>query len=68
MGDLDTIVMVRHPNNLVTVYGRITGVNVVRGDSISQGQQLGTVAERADPSVQFQVRRGMQHTNPAEYL
>lgn len=68
VGDLDTIVMVRHPNNLVTVYGRITGVNVVRGDSISQGQQLGTVAERADPSVQFQVRRGMQHTNPAEYL
>jgi len=68
VGDLDTIVMVRHPNNLVTVYGRITGVNVARGDSITQGQQLGTVAERADPSVQFQVRRGMEHTNPAEYL
>lgn len=68
VGDLDTIVMVRHENNLVTVYGRITGVNVARGDSITQGQQLGVVAERSEPSVQFQVRRGMQHTNPAEYL
>ena len=68
VGDLDTIVMVRHPNNLVTVYGRITGVTVARGDRVGQGQQIGVVAERPDPSVQFQVRRGMQHVNPAEYL
>ncbi|QPH54354.1 M23 family metallopeptidase [Pontivivens ytuae] len=68
VGDLDTIVMVRHPNNLVTVYGRITGVTVARGDSVSRGQSIGVVADRSEPSVQFQVRRGMQHTNPAEYL
>ncbi len=68
VGDLDTIVMVRHPNNLVTVYGRITGVTVARGETVSRGQNIGVVADRSEPSVQFQVRRGMQHTNPAEYL
>ena len=68
VGDLDTIVMVRHDNNLVTVYGRITGVTVARGDRVERGQQIGVVADRPEPSVQFQVRRGIQHVNPAEFL
>ncbi|MEL6678357.1 MAG: LysM peptidoglycan-binding domain-containing protein [Pseudomonadota bacterium] len=68
VGELDTIVMIRHPNDLVTVYGRIGEVDVARGDRISRGQPIGKVAARDTPSVQFQIRRGMDHVDPAPYL
>ncbi|MEL7277665.1 MAG: peptidoglycan DD-metalloendopeptidase family protein [Pseudomonadota bacterium] len=68
VGELDTIVMIRHPNDLVTVYGRIGEVDVARGDRITRGQPIGKVASRDTPSVQFQIRRGMDHVDPAPYL
>lgn len=76
IGELGTIVMVRHPDNLVTIYGRIENVSVSRGDRVTRGQSLGTVASCTSPdsascstpSVHFQVRRGMQHTDPEQFL
>ena len=34
------IVVVRHPDNLLTVYANVTDVNVKKGDSVRRGQQI----------------------------
>ncbi|WP_316012984.1 M23 family metallopeptidase [Roseobacter sp. HKCCA0434] len=68
IGDLDTIVMIGHPDGITTVYGRLTGVTVSANDRVRQGQQIGVVASRDEPSVQFQVRRGMNPTDPADFF
>ncbi|MFB2532596.1 peptidoglycan DD-metalloendopeptidase family protein [Paracoccus sp. p4-l81] len=59
------IVVVRHSNGLMTVYANIDGVAVKKGDSVSAGQTLGKA--RSGP-VHFEVRKGFDSVDPANYL
>ncbi|MEL6583973.1 MAG: peptidoglycan DD-metalloendopeptidase family protein [Pseudomonadota bacterium] len=68
VGDFDNIVMIRHPNDLVTAYARLGDVRVARGDQVARGQTIGTVAQADQPSVQFQVLRNMSPVDPAPFL
>ncbi|MGB0499242.1 MAG: murein hydrolase activator EnvC family protein [Rubricella sp.] len=68
VGSFDNIVMIRHPNDIVTAYGRLGAVSVSRGDRIGRGQVIGQVAENSPASVQFQVLRNMAPVDPAPYL
>lgn len=68
LGGLGTIVLIRHPDDLITVYGRIAGVSVERGEQVSAGQAIGTVASGDDPGLHFEVRRGTQSVDPKTYL
>lgn len=71
LGGLGTIVLVRHADELLTVYGRIDGVSVVKGDIVSRGQQIGVVAAvaaPAEPRMHFEVRRGSESLNPEQFL
>jgi LysM repeat protein len=62
------ILVVRHPDGLLTVYANIRNISVARGDRVTQGQSLAEVGP-GDPSfLHFEVRRGFEAVNPTQYL
>ncbi|MFN3261877.1 MAG: peptidoglycan DD-metalloendopeptidase family protein [Pikeienuella sp.] len=71
LGGLGTIVLLRHDNEFLTVYGRVDGVTVQRGDRVTRGQVIARVADLPPPqgpSLHFEVRRGAESVDPAPYL
>ncbi|MFK7943851.1 MAG: peptidoglycan DD-metalloendopeptidase family protein [Paracoccaceae bacterium] len=71
LGGLGTIVLMRHRNELLTVYGRVDGVLVKKGDIVQAGQQIGIVsnaAAPAEPRMHFEVRRGSESLDPMQFL
>ncbi len=68
LGGLGTIVLIRHRDDLMTVYGRVGSVTVERGDQVRQGQTIGSVADAADPGLHFEVRRGTDSVDPRTYI
>ncbi len=62
------IMVVRHENNLLTVYANIDDIRVERGDRVSRGQTIANV-RRGDPSyLHFEVREGLESVDPMPYL
>ncbi len=62
------IVVIKHADNLLTVYTNLEGLSVAKGDRVSRGQQIARVRD-ADPSfLHFEVRRGLQSVDPADFL
>ena len=63
-----TIVLVRHDDNIYTVYSNVTDVPVKKGDSVKRGQPVGKVAEGSPGFVHFEVRRGTKATDPGPFI
>jgi murein DD-endopeptidase MepM/ murein hydrolase activator NlpD len=62
------IVVIKHADNLLTVYTNLEGLSIEKGDTVSRGQQIARVRD-ADPSfLHFEVRRGLQSVDPADFL
>lgn len=71
LGGLGTIILIRHDNDYLTVYGRVADVTVAKGDRIKKGQVIAKVADLAPPqgpSLHYEVRRGAESIDPAPYL
>jgi murein DD-endopeptidase MepM/ murein hydrolase activator NlpD len=68
LGGLGTIVLVRHPDDYLTVYGRIERVTVGKGDLVSRGQQIGVVSPSAQPRMHFEVRQGAESLDPERFF
>ena len=71
LGGLGTIVLVRHENEFLTVYGRIDGVLVSKGDRVERGQLIATVADLKaprTPSLHFEIRRGPESVDPEQFI
>ena len=71
LGGLGTIVLVRHDDDLLTVYGRVNDVSVQKGDQVSAGQQIGVVSAATGsegPLMHFEVRRGAESLDPMQFL
>ncbi len=68
LGGLGTIVLIRHQGDLLTVYGRIAGVTVAKGQKVSRGQTIGVVADNDPATLHFEVRKGTQSVDPVPYL
>ncbi len=67
VGGEGKIVLIRHNVELITIYGRLTNVLVVKGDQVIQGQKIGGVIQEAGTEnglMHFEVRRGMQSIDP----
>jgi len=62
------IVVVRHVDNLLTVYANVTDVSVSKGDSVRRGQQIAKLRGGDDSYVHFEVRKGFDSVDPAPYL
>lgn len=71
LGGLGTIVLLRHADNLLTVYGRIGSVSLRKGELVSRGQQIGTVATPPsgnEARMHFEVRRGAESLDPLQFV
>lgn len=71
LGGLGTIVLVRHKEELLTVYGRVDKVGVKKGDIVRRGQKIGVVAGAETPDksrMHFEVRRGATVLDPMGFL
>ena len=67
-GGLGTIVLIQHAGGLITIYGRIAGVTVTKGQQITRGQTIGVVADNDPATLHFEVRKGTQSVDPAPYF
>ncbi|MEL6481833.1 MAG: M23 family metallopeptidase, partial [Pseudomonadota bacterium] len=71
LGGLGTIVLIRHRGDVLTVYGRVTNVQVGKGSRVAAGQPIGVVAEgdgASPPRMHFEIRRGAESVDPERYL
>lgn len=71
LGGLGTIVLIRHNDDYLTVYGRIDDVQVKKGDKVQAGQTIARVAnlpEPQGPSLHYEIRRGAESIDPSPYL
>ncbi|WP_299148520.1 peptidoglycan DD-metalloendopeptidase family protein [uncultured Tateyamaria sp.] len=63
------IVVVRHPDNLLTVYANVADVSVSKGDAVKRGQPIAKLRTNdEDAYVHFEVRDGFDSVNPGPYL
>lgn len=62
------IVVIKHSDGLLTVYTQMDNLTVAKDETVSRGQTIGQV-RAADPSfLHFEVRRGLQSLDPADFL
>jgi len=62
------ILLIRHVDELITVYTDIDGITVQKGDKVKRGQKVGVVASASKPRLHFEVRRGVEPVDPEIYL
>ena len=62
------IVVIRHPDELLTVYTHVVDLAVERGASVSKGQTIGKVKAGSPSLLHFEVRKGMESQDPTNYL
>jgi murein DD-endopeptidase MepM/ murein hydrolase activator NlpD len=62
------ILVIRHADNLLTVYAGIDGVTLVKGDAVKRGQVLGVVKAGSPSFLHFEVRQGIDSVDPTPYL
>ncbi len=62
------IIVVRHPDNLLTVYANVDKITVKKGDKIKRGQKLAVLRPGDDAYVHFEVREGFDSVDPLPYL
>ncbi|MGM0584907.1 MAG: peptidoglycan DD-metalloendopeptidase family protein [Pseudomonadota bacterium] len=70
LGEWGNIVLIRHDDRLMTVYGRMGAVAVSKGETVQAGDVLGDVApgEGGPSTLHFEVRRGALTEDPQDYL
>ena len=62
------IVVIKHADNLLTVYAGVDGLKVAKGATVTRGQTI-AVVRAGDPAfVHFEVRRGVESLDPMTYL
>ncbi|MCQ0093187.1 LysM peptidoglycan-binding domain-containing protein [Roseovarius sp. M141] len=62
------IIVVKHANNLLTVYSNVANVAVKTGDSVARGQTLAKIPTSGAAAVHFEVRKGFDSLDPVPYL
>ncbi|WP_322893499.1 MULTISPECIES: LysM peptidoglycan-binding domain-containing M23 family metallopeptidase [unclassified Yoonia] len=63
-----SIVVVRHADGLLTVYTQMDNLTVQKDASVTRGQTIGKVRAGNPSFLHFEVRRGLQSVDPADYL
>ncbi|UXX83545.1 peptidoglycan DD-metalloendopeptidase family protein [Roseovarius pelagicus] len=63
-----SIIVIRHDNNLMTVYSNVESVTVETGDKVSRGDTLAKAGSSGSGAVHFEVRDGFESLDPVPYL
>ena len=68
-------IILRHPGNLITIYGHLLSIYVQPGQLVRQGQTIGAVGKTGNanyrdiqPHLHFEVRKNGTPQDPLEYL
>jgi len=64
-------VLIRHENNIVTVYGHNSKILVQRGQKVRRGDEIaksGMSGNASTPRLHFEVRKNSAPVNPIKYL
>lgn len=67
---LGAVIMIDH-GKFITVYGNLASVKVANGAKVKKGQTIGTLGKDTiskEPNLYFEVRKGVNYVNPANYL
>ena len=62
------IIVVRHPDNLLTVYANVDAISVAKGQTVSRGQEIARLRQGDNAYVHFEVRDGFDSVDPTPYL
>ncbi len=62
------IVVVRHKNDLLTVYANVDAISVKKGDRVKRGQKIASLRGGDNAYVHFEVRQGFESVDPEPYL
>ena len=62
------ILVLRHENNLLTVYAGVEDIAVQKGDTVERGQKIAVVRGANPPFLHFEVREGFESVDPDPYL
>jgi murein DD-endopeptidase MepM/ murein hydrolase activator NlpD len=65
------LVLVKHPDGLISAYAHCDELLVKKGDKIGSGQVIGRVGASggvAEPQLHFELRRGKQPVDPRQFL
>ncbi|MCV6593830.1 MAG: peptidoglycan DD-metalloendopeptidase family protein [Silicimonas sp.] len=62
------ILVLRHDNNLLTVYAGVDEVSVNKGDKVKRGEKIAVVRSATPPFLHFEVREGFDSVDPSPYL
>jgi lipoprotein NlpD len=69
--DLGNIVIIKHKNNWLTIYGYCDSVNIKIKDVVKKGEVIASVGKSgsaADYQLYFAIRRGKVAVDPIKYL
>lgn len=61
------ILVVRHPDNIMTVYYNVDNISVAKGTAVKRNQKLAEVPSK-DSYLHFEVRKGFDSVDPTPYL
>ena len=62
------ILVIRHPDNLLSVYANIDKIGIKKGDSVKRGQQVAVVRNGKPSFLHFEVRQGFESVDPLPFL
>ncbi len=62
------IVVLRHPDNVLTVYANVDDVAVKKGDKVKRGKTIAKLRDGDQSFVHFEVRQGFDSVDPNSYL
>lgn len=62
------IIVIKHPNNLLTVYANVGGIAVKKGTRVKRGQQIASIRSGKSAYVHFEVRKGFDSVDPVPFL
>ena len=67
VGGNGKIILIRHDDELITIYGRLTNIVIEKGQKVIQGQKIGEVIKDSETDkgiMHFEVRKGMKSIDP----
>lgn len=70
-GGYGNCIRIKHINNIETVYGHLSRINVHQGQKVSVGEVIGRVGSTGrstGPHLHYEIRRNGQPVNPKNYL
>lgn len=62
------IIVIKHADNLLTVYANVTDITIKKGAAVKRGQKIASIRGGSSNYLHFEVRKGFESVDPTPYL